>query len=382
MRCLVCSESHWKSLPVPVSGRSISTSGIIFDEQLEREQCMSCGLLQRRNRNFIGQSRFYEDRYQGYFERPASELFDHGRYVAMANWMASCLPSGFAPQSILDVGCGAGWSMRPTRELYPGAALTGVEPSAANAQKSRSAGFDVIEARLEEVRRDQTYDLIYSNNVLQHVTDPNAFLADLAGFMSPQGCLALLLPDASEPSHEMMWCDHNFSFCPRDLAGMAAQAGLRVQTWKSNPPVNSLLNKQMVVLVRADGTDHHFPVPSISAEELFDQRSAYMVKWQALDGELMRRITGHRRVFNFGASMWSWLLAGYCPDYWRTVHACLVDGGSGQCVGKSVGSPSDFEFAKGDCIVLGVNPVSQAGLRERLSGLASEIITWADGIRR
>ena len=380
MHCVVCSESNWKPLPVPVAGRSVTTSGIVINEQLEREQCMHCGLLQKKSRNFLGQGRFYEESYQGYFERPAIETFDRGRYVAMAEWMASCLPPDFAPKSILDVGCGAGWSMLLTREMYPHASLTGIEPSAVNAQKSRSAGFDVIEARLGDVRRDRTYDLIYSNNVLQHVTDPIAFLGDLAGFLSPRGRLLLLLPDASEPSHEIMWCDHNFSFRPRDLAGLATRMGLRVQTWKSNPPINSLLNKQMVILTRADGPDHHFSAPSISTEELFGRRSAYLAKWQALDGELMRRITSHARVFNFGASMWSWLLAGYCPNYWQSVHACLVDGGSGQCVGKPVVSPADLEFAKGDCIVLGINPVSQAGLRERLSPLAGEVISWADGI--
>jgi hypothetical protein len=105
-----------------------------------------------------------------------------------------------------------------------------------------------------------------------------------------------------------------------------------------------------------------------------------MSKWQGLDGELIRRSAGHTRIFNFGASMWTWLLAGYCPNYWGSVSACLVDGGTGRCIDKAVASPADIEFVEGDCIVLGVNPVNQAGFARRLRGLGIDIVGWADKI--
>jgi hypothetical protein len=78
--------------------------------------------------------------------------------------------------------------------------------------------------------------------------------------------------------------------------------------------------------------------------------------------------------------MWTWLLAGYCPNYWGSVSACVVDGGNGRCIDKAVTSPADIEFVEGDCIVLGVNPVNQAGFEERLRGLGIDIFGWADRI--
>jgi SAM-dependent methyltransferase len=378
MRCLACSGSSWKLLPIPVADRSISTSGTIFHEPLAREQCTTCGFLQKKDRKLLGQGRFYEERYQTYYERPASDAFDRARYVAMAEWMASLLTADFRPRSILDVGCGAGWSMKVTKDLYPGATIVGVEPSAVNAQRGRSAGFDVIEARLGDALRDRTYDLIYSNNVLQHATDPGAFFNDLAGFLSEQGRIALLLPDASEASHEMMWCDHNFSFRPQDVASFAARAGLHLHAWQPNPQNNSLLNKQMVILTRFNYPRGVYPASKLSAEALFSERSFYMTKWKGLDNELVRRTSGHERVFNFGASMWSWLLAGYCPNYWNSVRACLVDEGAGQCIDKPVLSPADVEFAKTDCVVLGINPVSQQTVATRFRDRAPTVVTWSD----
>jgi SAM-dependent methyltransferase len=379
--CFVCSGIEWRSLPVPAPARSITTSGIIRPAPLEREQCMTCGLLQAGGGRMLGHSRFYEEQYQNYYERPSVEKFDRARYAAMAAWMKSALDAGFAPRTILDVGCGAGWSMTATGEIYPGAAIAGIEPSAVNAEKARRAGFEVSQGRLGEAdAAGRNYDLIYSNNVLQHVTDPAGFFNDLAGQLADGGRIALVLPDASEPSNEMMWCDHNFSFRPNDVARLATRAGLQVGNWQSNPPDNALLNKQIVILKRQDGSPSPAVIPESRqpADLLFAERAAYMMKWPELDRELTRRAAGHARVFNFGASMWTWLLAGYCPAYWQSVHSCLVDGGSGTCIDKAVASPSDVSFTRADCIVLGINPVNQDGFTARLQALGATVIGWSD----
>jgi 2-polyprenyl-3-methyl-5-hydroxy-6-metoxy-1,4-benzoquinol methylase len=341
---------------------------------------MTCGLLQKSGRRFLGHSRFYEEQYQAYYERPGIEQFDRGRYVAMAEWMRSALGNDFVPQSVLDVGCGAGWSMQATKGIYPDAVIAGIEPSPINAAKARLAGFCVAETRLGETTKGQKYDLIYSVNVLQHVIDPVNFCRYLIGHLTEHGRIVLILPDASVPSHELLWSDHNFSFRPKDLLGLANRAGLQVLNWEPNPPNNSLLNKQIVVMTRIDSLVARDICPETpqSADELFAKRSSYLASWQTLDRELVQRIAGNVRIFNFGASMWTWLLAGYCPSYWRSVAFCLVDGGAGQCVGKSVASPADIEFADGDCIVLGINPVNQGSFKEKLRGRGIKTVGWAD----
>jgi SAM-dependent methyltransferase len=381
--CVVCSNRDWQALPVPAAQQSITTAGVIIPEPLEREQCMSCGLLRKRDQRFIGHGRFYEERYQSYYERPGVERFDRGRYVAMAEWMRAALGHDFEPRSILDVGCGIGWSMECVRSIYPRASLEGLEPSIANAERARLAGFSVLSMRFGSgATLPRRYDLIYSNNVLQHVTDAAGFFRDLASGLAADGRAVMILPDATEASNEMLWSDHNFSFRPADLFALAENADLRVLNWLPNPQNNALLDKQVVALAKSGGSSFRDlpPRPQHSVDALFQQRSSYMMKWQELDAYLVRRAAHHDRVFNFGASMWSWLLAGYCPRYWSSVLNCLVDGGSGRCMEKSVVSPEDVELLDRDCIVLGVNPVSQAGLQERLSGRGINVIGWADRI--
>ena len=204
MNCVVCSSDDWRSLPVPAPGQSITTSGIIITAPLEREQCMSCGLLQTKDRRFVGHNLFYEEQYRDYYERPGIERFDRARYVAMANWMKSALGDDFTPRSILDVGCGAGWSMEAIQRIYTTATIAGVEPSITNAEKARSAGFDVISARFGNWEvQPRSYDLIYSINVLQHVTDLPGHFRDMAANLVDAGYIAMILPDATESSNEM-----------------------------------------------------------------------------------------------------------------------------------------------------------------------------------
>jgi SAM-dependent methyltransferase len=380
MKCFLCGGAEWRSLPIPTEGRSVTTSGIIISQELEREQCMSCGLLRKAGGQFLGNSRFYEEQYENYYKRPGVARYDGPRYAAMAAWMKAALGE-FVPQTILDIGCGAGWSMAATASIFNQAAIQGVEPSAANADKAKQAGFVVYPTRLGSGQTfAKKYDLIYSNNVLQHVVNPMGFLNDITAHLSPDGYVVFILPDAAEPSNEMLWCDHNFSFRATDLALLSRRTGWRMSGWQPNPADNSLLNKQLVILRREGASEVREITPDNgqTAEEMFERRSSYLLKWRALDRELTRRSAGFDRVFNFGASMWTWLLAGYCPTYWSKVKACLVDGERGLSVDKEVIPTEDVSLTEDDCIVLGVNPVNQAAFADRLRGQAARVITWSD----
>jgi SAM-dependent methyltransferase len=343
---------------------------------------MGCGVLQKSGRQFLGDTQFYEEQYEQYYERPGVMHFDSARYSIMADWMAAALGS-FTPRNILDVGCGTGRSMAAIHAVYPDAAIEGIEPSVGNAEKAIQAGFRVHSTRLNASQTlSNNYDLIYANNVLQHVVDPIEFLSDVAARLAPTGRAAFVLPDAAEPCKEMMWCDHNFSFRPSDIARMAKLVGLQMTGWLTNPPHHTLRNKQLTILQRPKGRNSEFVLqPDLySLDVLLDRRTAYMRKWEAMDDLLVKRTAGFDRVFNFGASMWTWLIAGYCPKYWSKVQTCLVDGEKGKCVGKQVIPTADANLDGKSAIVLGINPENQTAFADRLKGRGAQLITWSDWI--
>jgi 2-polyprenyl-6-hydroxyphenyl methylase/3-demethylubiquinone-9 3-methyltransferase len=109
--------------------------------------------------------------------------------------------TGFTPlagKSALDVGCGAGLLCEPLARL--GAAVTGIDAAAENIAAAHA------HAQLSDLTIDyrtggieglgsQRFDLVTSMEVIEHVTDPGAFIAGLAGALADGGLLVLSTPN-------------------------------------------------------------------------------------------------------------------------------------------------------------------------------------------
>ncbi len=109
-------------------------------------------------------------------------------------------------KSALDVGCGAGLLAEPLARL--GAKVTAIDASAeliAVAREHAAAMGLAIDYRAGDVQQlEGQYDLVTCMEVIEHVTDPAAFLKALAGRLAPDGLLVLSTPNATAWSRLMM----------------------------------------------------------------------------------------------------------------------------------------------------------------------------------
>jgi SAM-dependent methyltransferase len=382
--CHVCGGARWLPIPDPVAGRSITTAGRLLSAPLGKGQCAACGVVQRIHTAFVGDSDYYDAHYAGYYLRSGARVFDAPRYAAMMEWLRAEV-ADLDPKTILDVGCGAGWAMRALQKHFPGSTIEGVEPSTANADLARQAGFTVYGTRIgDAVGPRKAYALVYASNVLQHVLSPTKFLTALREHVADHGLVVLICPDASRASNEMLWADHNFSFAPEHLGRLATATGFHVTSWRPNPDHESLLDKQLVVLSkdpRPRGPVREETRTRLDVERLYAARCAYVEGWKATDAHLLRETAACARVFNFGASSWTWLLAAYCPGYWARVESCVVDGFEGVCLDKDVRATASLTLGPGDGMVLGVNPVTQGAFERRLGGRAFKTVRWNHYVR-
>jgi SAM-dependent methyltransferase len=96
---------------------------------------------------------------------------------------------------LLDIGCSAGLFGELARDA--GWDVLGIEPSHWLAERARERlGGAVLCARFEEVTLDPgSFDAVCLWDVLEHVSDPDAFLAQAAGSLRPGGVLALNVPN-------------------------------------------------------------------------------------------------------------------------------------------------------------------------------------------
>lgn len=379
--CPLCGSSHTVELPSPSRSQSITTAGVVLREPLAKRDCLGCGVVFRRPLDTIDKVQLYLEGYESYFARPGAQTWDRPRYAAMAEWILSVLGT-WRPTSVLDVGCGAGWMLAALGSHLPPAKLVGVEPSPANAAVARDRGFEVTQGFLPDVRPTKgPFDLILSTNVMQHVEDPKAFLRAQAEQMSEDGRLVVICPDGSIAGNELLWVDHGFSFRAGHLQWLAAAAGLTVVAQDVRLDGGPLQDKQILVLKRS-------PEPVVAKSPAADRRLhgdrvRYLNDWSRLARYLAdHAVRAPGTVLNFGASMWSMLLAGHAPRYWECVESCMVDGADGAFLGKPVQPTGALEPRGNWTIVLGVAPYSQRKLKRRLSSWPCRVVTWADVVSR
>ena len=103
-----------------------------------------------------------------------------------------------AGKRVLDMGCGAGLLCEPLARL--GGVVSGLDAAAENiAAASAHAAQSGLEIDYRtggvEALAGETFDLVTSLEVIEHVTDPAVFVAGLAAAVAPGGLLVLSTPN-------------------------------------------------------------------------------------------------------------------------------------------------------------------------------------------
>ena len=99
------------------------------------------------------------------------------------------------PGRLLDLGCWVGFLLSEAAQR--GWQTTGVEPSAWASSYARGLGLDVLHDDLMTAPLPSaSFDAIVLGDVIEHLPDPAAGLARIAGLLAPGGALVLMLPDA------------------------------------------------------------------------------------------------------------------------------------------------------------------------------------------
>lgn len=112
-----------------------------------------------------------------------------------------------AGKAALDVGCGAGLLCEPLARL--GAQVTGVDAAEQNiaAASSHAAGaalpIDYRHGELGSLGLGH-FDIVTSMEVIEHVEDKQAFVAQLAAHLAPDGLMVLSTPNRTLKSRTLL----------------------------------------------------------------------------------------------------------------------------------------------------------------------------------
>ncbi len=149
-----------------------------------------------------------------------------------------------AGKRALDMGCGAGLLCEPLARL--GATVTGVDAAPENIAAAQVHAASVglsIDYRSGDTGAvaGEKFDLVTSLEVIEHVSDPAAFVAGLASALAEGGLMILSTPNRTPLSRLAMITvgeglgqiprgthDWDKFIAPEELAVLLAEAGLKV----------------------------------------------------------------------------------------------------------------------------------------------------------
>ena len=138
------------------------------------------------------------------------------------------------PRRLLEIGCAAGFFLREARS--DGWDVAGVEISELMRQHCAKVVDCPVYPSLDEViESGQRFDCVAMFEVIEHVSNPPAFLRQVRELLVPGGLLAMSTPNfegpdaALDPNHRL-WIPpaHICYFTPRTLAGSVREAGFSI----------------------------------------------------------------------------------------------------------------------------------------------------------
>ncbi|MBF2053172.1 MAG: class I SAM-dependent methyltransferase [Candidatus Sericytochromatia bacterium] len=256
--------------------------------------------------------KYYQYEHSNYAKTYPEDELKYFRAKIAQKYLALKSLSGSESGSLLDVGCGEGFTLAFFKEM--GWQVTGVDYSRFGCQQMNPHCLDDLLAGdiylilHQLIEQHKTYDLLWISNVLEHVLDPLALLRTLQKLVSPAGYLIVQVPNdfsffqnyllQAKIISEPFWVavpDHISYFTRTSLKRLCLEAGWSEQLVLADFPID-------LFLLNEHSNYHHAPekgkaahLARVKLENLFHAHSPERTNrfYQAMaELDFGRQITG------------------------------------------------------------------------------------------
>ncbi len=201
-KCLVCGKNH---------ARKLFKFQSKDDNWYTAMKCRHCGLVYASPQpvlTYEAINEIYSSDYYANYYGPKVDYQDKSTvdYYMKCYEKEYAVYNQYAPQkdkrTVFDVGCGDGKFLEIFRQN--GWECLGLEPSETSRAKAVAKGFNVLSVPFLEVKDDVgRFDMIFLDNVIEHINEPQPFLAKVYSLLNPGGIFVLKTPN-SDSLNEML----------------------------------------------------------------------------------------------------------------------------------------------------------------------------------
>lgn len=192
------------------------------------------------------------------------------RFDTISHLVASHAPG----QRVLDIGCSNGALLK---HLGNGYDRCGLEPSARASQVAADRGITILGATLDDLDGSSTFDAVLAIDILEHLTDPAAFVNKAAAHLSPGGVLVALTGDHEALGWSLQgnayWYaalpEHQVFYCRRTIEQLARLSGLTLVSYtrtsharqKTSRIIRDAIRGTVHAVIRQLGIARNTPAP-------------------------------------------------------------------------------------------------------------------------
>lgn len=174
-----------------------------------------------------------------FFDLPADEL---NTYMTYAGQIMDFIYKHVRQGSLLDVGTGAGFLVEEAQKR--GFAATGIDPSGPAVSFCRKRKLEVYQGYFEKYDfKNRMFRIITCSHVLEHVNNPEKFIAKIKKILDKNGYLFLVQTNFQGTIPHLLgrfwegWVpqEHRFHFSPKGIRNFLAKNGLKVKALEIIP---------------------------------------------------------------------------------------------------------------------------------------------------
>ncbi|WP_295450494.1 class I SAM-dependent methyltransferase [uncultured Thiodictyon sp.] len=168
---------------------------------------------------------------------------DHSNRQSLNTYIQQFLSQSTDSVTVLDLGCGDGNSADLFQRITNKVTWHGVDIEDSPEARKRTREHESI-LTYDGVNlpySNNTFDLIYCNQVLEHVRSPDALIAEAFRTLKPNG-LFVGAVSYLEPYHSYSI----FNFTPYGIVRVCSDAGFALEEIRPGPDASLLINRQLL----------------------------------------------------------------------------------------------------------------------------------------